>query len=532
MARVKHRVKDLLGQLPLAPEMEWMLRRRGEPVGSFKLEEVKRALPEWVAQAAASPYRDQPGKRVFILAVMRYWVKHATLLSAALAGLGHEVTLGYLPYGSWFKPENRYDLRQQNLYGQEVLKQAGSLFASLPLWEMDPEVELPGELLEAVRDVSVRDVQYTEQVEEIDEGSWLYQHRMERNTLAAKAAYQWLSANRPEVVIVPNGLILEFGVVFEIARYLNIPVVSYEFGEQRDRIWFSLNRPVMHQDTSAMWEGRKEEPFTEEQLELVRELFASRQRAGLWRNFKRQWQDKPVEGEESVRGKLDLDERPVVLLAANVIGDSLTLGRQVFSASMTEWLRKTLDYFTDKDEAQFVLRVHPGERYVDGPSVVDIVRELLPDPPEHFHVIAAADPINTYDLIAIADLGLVYTTTTGMEMAMNGVPVVVAGATHYREKGFTIDPDSWEAYFTFLDRALADFSQIRPSEEQVHQAWHYAYRFFFDYPMPFPWHLRDFWENVERWPVHRMLSEEGRLNFDQTFAYLTGEAVPWADLDG
>jgi len=37
------------------------------------------------------------------------------------------------------------------------------------------------------------------------------------------------------------------------------------------------------------------------------------------------------------------------------------------------------------------------------------------------------DKVNTYDLVEVADLGLVYTTTVGMEMAMYGVPSSSAG---------------------------------------------------------------------------------------------------------
>ncbi len=37
------------------------------------------------------------------------------------------------------------------------------------------------------------------------------------------------------------------------------------------------------------------------------------------------WQEQPSQGGEQIRKTLQLDQRPVVLLAANVIGDSLTL---------------------------------------------------------------------------------------------------------------------------------------------------------------------------------------------------------------
>ena len=63
----------------------------------------------------------------------------------------------------------------------------------------------------------------------------------------------------------------------------------------------------------------------------------------------------------------------MVLLATNVIGDSLTLGRQVFSESMTEWLQRTVQDFAAPPDVQLVIRIHPGERYTKGPSVAEVI---------------------------------------------------------------------------------------------------------------------------------------------------------------
>jgi hypothetical protein len=351
--------------------------------------------------------------------------------------------------------------------------------------------------------------------------------RLERNTAAASAALAWLQTEQPDVVVLPNGLILEFGAIFHAARHLDIPVVSYEFGEQRDRIWLSQNTPVMLQETDALWAEKQKQPFSEEQRAKVQELFSSRQSAGLFQNFYRRWQDLPAEGGDQVRAKLQLDERPVVLLAANVIGDSLTLGRATFSGDMSTWLRRTLDYFATRTDLQFVLRVHPGERNLDGPSVADMVHVHLPEVPAHMRIIAAGDPVNTYDLIAIADLGLVYTTTVGLEMAMSGLPVLVAGRTHYRGKGFTADPASWEEYFSALDTTLADLHAARLTPAQIDRAWHYAYRFFFDYPQPFPWHLLHFWKDLEDTSLSDLFTPHGQAAFGPTFDYLLGEPFDW-----
>jgi len=113
---------------------------------------------------------------------------------------------------------------------------------------------------------------------------------------------------------------------------------------------------------------------------------------------------------------------------------------------------------------------------------------------------------------------------------MSGVPVVVSGFTHYRGKGFTLDPDKWDEYFETLDRVLEDPEKHRLSEQQVSDVWHYAYRFFFEFTQRFPWHLLYFWDDVAEWPLDRVLGEEGQRLFGNSFRILAGEPLDWSAL--
>jgi len=521
------KIKEVLGELPLTAEIDWALRGHGLPVDGFNLEELKTSLPEWCQQLRNSAVPADQGKKVLVFATLHYWINHATLLSLALTGLGNQVTLAYLPYPNWKKPVSKFDLRRREAYTRSVFKPAEDLIQIHSFASSQEDMRLPSVLEENIHRVSVMDTQYTLQVEDVNEDSELFQLRLERNRVAAAAALTWMQTEQPDVVILPNGLILEFGAVFQTASHLKIPVLSYEFGEQRERIWLSRNTPVMLQKTEAFWGQKKFEPFGDQERQKVMDLFATRQAAGLFENFYRRWQKQPAHGGSYARKKLGLDERPIVLLAANVIGDSLTLGRAAFTGDMSTWLKRTLHFFADRTDVQLVLRVHPGERNLDGPSVADLVAKELPDLPPHIHLVRAEDDTNTYDLIELANLGLVYTTTVGLEMSMSGLPVIVAGKTHYRGKGFTIDPETWDEYFDRLTTKLSEPINALLSEEQLDDAWHYAYRFFFDYPQPFPWHLLHFWNDVKATNLTQMLSPEGREKYARTFEYLLGEPFDW-----
>lgn len=106
-------------------------------------------------------------------------------------------------------------------------------------------------------------------------------------------------------------------------------------------------------------------------------------------------------------------------------------------------------------------RIHPGEALVKHGSILDLIRKTLPHLPPHIHLIEPLADVNTYDLMDVADLGLVYTTTVGLEMALRGIPVIVAGKTHYRNRGFTYDPATWVEYFKLLNRLLGNLRENR-----------------------------------------------------------------------
>jgi hypothetical protein len=528
------RIKDLLGRIPGLADTYWRYVDRAGPtvnlVGHHSLERLRQLLPEWGAYAETGATRSKPGKDIMLFATFRYWIEFVSLMGLALAGLGHRINLAFLPYSTYKLASNLFDLRRQNAYIDSVLRHAAHLLRPTSLIDVRPDRQpLPQNVVRELEELSLRDTQYWIRVEEVDRESELYRIRFKRNEHAARLAMAWLQKNRPQVVIIPNGSIQEFGAVYHVARYLDLPVVTFEFDEPQNRIRLAQNAEVMREETDAFWLDRRHRRLSQEQLERVRALLTARQRGSIWENYPIQFQDAPPQGEQQVRSQLGLDHRKVVLLAPNVFGDSATLSRQIFSHSLTEWLVRTLHFFAPRDDIQLVIRIHPSEtRFPEGTSMAEVVQQTLPELPEHVHMIPADASVNTYDIIEIADLGLVYTTTVGMEMAMRGVPVIVAGVTHYRGKGFTLDPDSWDSYYEAIERVLQSPSEQRLSKQQLKDVWQYAYHFFFEFTLPFPWHLLYFWDDVAEWPLDRVLSEQGQALFGDTFHYLVGEKLDWS----
>jgi hypothetical protein len=530
---MRTQAKALASRIPWAPELyqDWFARQR-PPENGFAVERLVRALPSWSAsvERARAAQGRWGSRRILVVGFLPWWLEYSVALGLLLSAQGARVDLGFLPYRRWMVPGSRFDARRQTSYLRSVLALAPRL---TPIDLSAPcRLPIPPSLSSDLDRLAVTDVEYSIQRENPDferdgEAAALLALRRGRNRLAAANTLRLLRQTTYDTVVIPNGSILEFGAAYAAARSRQVPTVTYEFGEQRERVWICRDGEAMRLDTLALWEARGQTTLTAPERQQIEDLVRARKGGLSWGPFGRRWQKGQRQGADSLRQFLGLDARPVVLVATNVVGDSLALNRQIFTAGMADWLSQTLQVLAGRADVQTVVRIHPGELLGAGMPSERVVRNALPDLPAHVTVIAPDSEINTYDLIENAHVGLVYTSTAGLEMAMHGVPVVTAGQTHYRGKGFTDDPDTLSAYLSSLDQRLAQPVGRRLEAEQVDLAWRYAHRFFFEYPFAFPWHLLHFWTDVAERPLEAVARPGGAELYQEALDIMVGEPIDW-----
>ncbi len=76
-------------------------------------------------------------KADLLFTTLRYWIEHSVLMGMGLAGLGHKVTLAYLPFDNWQKSMNRFDQRRQDLYARSVLEGAAPVMQAISFYDPD-----------------------------------------------------------------------------------------------------------------------------------------------------------------------------------------------------------------------------------------------------------------------------------------------------------------------------------------------------------------------------------------------------------
>jgi hypothetical protein len=317
-------------------------------------------------------------------------------------------------------------------------------------------------------------------------------------------------------ILLGSGGVLEFGSVYRYFQALGAQVTTFESVDIKNRIWVSHGESVVRIDTSAMWQSDEPHIVDAERRERVLHTMKIRQTPES-NSFVIPYQKASPASTRRIRMQLHLDDRrPIVLICPNVPFDAVFYsgGRQVF-AGMWEWLVETCRYLSIRSECQVVIRCHPAEPYYNTKETTSaLLREHLSKIPDHFRIVSPTDDISTYSIMEVTDLGVVFASTTGLEMALRGKPVVCGNPSqHSNRKGFTIDPDTREEFFGAIDRVLKDPKEGRLTDRQVELAYCYADLYFNQWYRRFPWQAQSLWSDLKTWPMSRILSPEGETEF-------------------
>ncbi len=300
-----------------------------------------------------------------------------------------------------------------------------------------------------------------------------------------EASERLLDDVRPDVVMLLNGLFLVEQVVSEVARRRGIRTVTYERGFIHETLRFAHSQPAARYEIDDLWLATKDRGLTAEQARqldtyLLDRRVSKRSLVDYWPSV--------VTDRARMAAELGLDpSRLVVTLFTNILWDSAVQERDVAFNGMFDWLHRTVELLGGNEDVQLVIRIHPAEVRLHGQETVERVAERLAETfgtlPPSVTLVPPESPLSSYTLLEDSDAVLVYTSTIGLEGALLGKPVLVAGETHYRGKGFTLDVESPEQYATWLrdPRSVLDQAPI----SQVELARRYAYSFFFRSMLPF-----------------------------------------------
>lgn len=311
----------------------------------------------------------------------------------------------------------------------------------------------------------------------IDEKRQLF----EKSVKITNSASEAILGMSPDRVVMSHGIYTTWGVIFDKLNKQRVPILTYGRGKKANTKKFNWNKTSDWWDVSEEWEKVKNQPLNLAQNQQIDDYLKSRvshKNDVLVYNFG------ALESREATLKRFELDaSKPVYSLFTNVLWDAASAQREIAFHNPVEWVMETIEWFVQHPDKQLIVKIHPAEQVIGtNQPFAQLVKQKFTSLPANIKLIEPHEKVNSWSIYSITDLGIVHTTTVGMELPLLGIPCIVVSLTHYREKGFTVDVSNKENYF----RYLADFDRESHSldKKYVNLARRYAFLLFERYQIP------------------------------------------------
>lgn len=291
---------------------------------------------------------------------------------------------------------------------------------------------------------------------------------------------------QPDTVVTLNGRFFTHWAAFELARERGIRVVTHERGLNKNTARFAENHRT-HElgPIHELWEAWKDVPLNEARLDKVLDVLRNR---CLGIDYAVNPFSPPLGAEgqpDSIRDHLGLDDRPLVAVFTSSNDETAAFADRCAGAfpDATDFLPATLELARQLPQIQFVIRVHPNVQSKLGTNEEQLAEavEMSKSAPENLRVILPDEVISSYALVDEADVGVVYASTLGLEMACAGKQVLCMAQSTYAHVGCTRNLEQPSEYLPELLAAL----QAGSDPEIARRALRWAQVYFTHFALPF-----------------------------------------------
>ncbi len=489
---------------PLARRM----MRFAAPLFRFMAANDRWTLPvhahQWMEVLNEPPLLPQPDpRRIFMFAAYRGQFANELGLASLLAWRGHAITLGYLP-----KLRSPIKLPLEDSFGVadyladslgDLEAATGGRIKAVDLSAfLDSAASIDEVYLErqVIADSVMRLLRESLDASDPEQAATMSYYRTQ-GSRTQQIAYGYFSrhADDFDLALIPNGTTFEGSHLRHVAALHGIPCVTYEkFAFRRVRVMTHGDDFRAFNDLEAVWNQRRDLGLSEPAYLA----FAANRAAQLMDERRKSstttwaWTLQRAPAQDAAAALVDAGidpAQPFVLVCTNVPYDAgydkLT---RIFPA-MKVWLVETVRHLLAHTDLQVVVRAHPGEAAHYGGKERSEVNLAAAGflPGERLKVIPGERRTNTYGLMEHCKFGTVFSSTTGLEMAMMGKRVVVGADVYYGRRGFTVDSEDREDYFKQLDHLAAELGKPKLDEWQITDARLFHFLLHFAMQWPYPW---------------------------------------------
>lgn len=303
--------------------------------------------------------------------------------------------------------------------------------------------------------------------------------------VCAAASKRIIEKTQPSRIFMSHGTYVDWGPALHTALAKKVPVTAWMASYLPACFYFRHVEDGVHIDFHNMsikaWDEIKNRSFTNQKNKRLSQFLEGRYTRDTSFDMKR-FKLFTGAGKE-LRHKYQFDlTKPLWGVMAHINWDSVSDYSPMIYESFNQWMNDTIHIIKNIRDVQWVIKVHPAESWDNPESGVEfLIKKYFPNLPEHVRVLPAEENISPLDFFNMVDGGVTVYGTSGLELALHGKPIILAGDAHYGKKGFTYDANSKEHYRELLSQV----TQI-PSldEDQIALAKKYAYCYFLQRQIP------------------------------------------------
>ena len=307
--------------------------------------------------------------------------------------------------------------------------------------------------------------------------------------ITAEAARVAIGRFKPKRVFMSHGVYVDWGPALHTAISNLVPVTTWKSSYLPARFFLqqvdhgSLD---FYRLSDAAWKKRASTPLSDEEEQTLQRVMDDRyHEEGA---FDVQKLHREMGEVDRFCAEYDIDRidrgKPVWGVMCHINWDSVSDYAPMAYASFDDWLVETVQHVSGITDVQWLIKIHPAEATYDREVGVEaLLQKRFPNLPSHVKVIPPTERISPLEFFKVIDGGVTVYGTAGLELAVTGKPVILAGEAHYGRKGFTEDGLDRATYRQLLSRA-ASIGPLDP--EQVALARRYGYSLFIERQIPLP----------------------------------------------
>lgn len=301
------------------------------------------------------------------------------------------------------------------------------------------------------------------------------------NLMASQAAIKELSPNK---ILMSHAIYIDWGPALAVFIKEKIPVIGWCSSYLSSHFYFRHIENVAHVDfhllKNSTWDKISNKSMNALENNLLREYLKKRYVENICidvENFPQ------YEKNMDLRKKYRFNNEPIWTIFTHINWDSVADSTPMIYDTFNKWIIDTIRKILEINNINFLIKIHPAEKSCNknNSGIYDLIKKMFPVLPAHIKIIPPEEKINSFQFYQHIDGGITVCGTVGLELALLGKPIILAGKAHYGEKGFTYDCSTLQDYCDLLNR----IHLIKPlNRGQVELAKQYAYCYLIQRQIP------------------------------------------------